>query len=251
MAAAPARLAVFDAALEPVLRARRPQIVAAWLRRAGSVIENLWPDRAHDRVHAVPLTWRARRRVRAGVVPIGEPYPHEGSADRRHEVAPGETGEPLMTGPRLARLLAGRGAHGRRARYARPGATRSSQDGRPRAPAARARAAGHLGRMDSQIKIQGYRVELGEIEAALRDEAKVELAVALGWPATPSGADGVVAFVASELEDADAVLTRLKQRLPPYMVPSAIRTVSSFPLNANGKIDRKALAATLAAGPDA
>jgi hypothetical protein len=42
----------------------------------------------------------------------------------------------------------------------------------------------YLGRVDNQIKIQGYRVELGEIEAVLRDEAGVEVAIAVGWPVT-------------------------------------------------------------------
>src|SRR5690606_28002644 len=53
----------------------------------------------------------------------------------------------------------------------------------------------YLGRVDNQIKIQGYRVELGEIEAVLREVAGVEVAIAVGWPRTASGADGVVGFV--------------------------------------------------------
>ena len=104
----------------------------------------------------------------------------------------------------------------------------------------------YLGRKDLQVKVCGYRVELGEIEAAVRDEARVDRAVAVGWPLNDSGADGVVVFVADPRVDATALATRLKQRLPPYMVPSQVRVVADWPLDANGKVDRKALVRELA-----
>ena len=234
------------------------EIVSAWSAAApGSVIENLYGP-TELTIACTLYRWDAARSLdecEQGVVPIGEPYPGMKVlvADASlAEVAPGETGELLMTGPQLS-LGYWQDPERTRAAFVRPPG-RDEIFYRTGDRVRRPRTAGaplvYLGRMDHQIKIQGYRVELGEIEAALRDEAKVELAVALGWPATPSGADGVVAFVAGELEDPAAVLTRLKQRLPAYMVPSAIRSVASFPLNANGKIDRKALAATLAAGSD-
>jgi acyl-coenzyme A synthetase/AMP-(fatty) acid ligase len=103
----------------------------------------------------------------------------------------------------------------------------------------------YLGRMDYQIKILGHRVELGEIEAALREAAGVDAAIAAGWPMTASGADGIVAFLGAERADVEAIRDQLKDRLPPYMVPREFHLVPNMPLNSNGKIDRKALIASL------
>ena len=57
----------------------------------------------------------------------------------------------------------------------------------------------YLGRVDNQIKIQGYRVELGEIEMVMREESRVDTAIAIGWPETSAGADGVVVFIADDI----------------------------------------------------
>lgn len=103
-----------------------------------------------------------------------------------------------------------------------------------------------LGRVDSQIKLRGYRVELGEIEAVLRQEGDLDVAVALGWPlAASGGAEAVVAFINDATLDTNALLDRVALRLPKYMVPREVRVVDQFPLNTNGKIDRKALRAML------
>jgi acyl-coenzyme A synthetase/AMP-(fatty) acid ligase len=98
------------------------------------------------------------------------------------------------------------------------------------------------------VKINGYRVELGEIEAAIRETAGVDEVVALGWPRTASGAGAVTAFVAAPSIDASAVRARLGERLPDYMVPRTIHALDDIPLNANGKFDRNALLALLDEG---
>ena len=103
----------------------------------------------------------------------------------------------------------------------------------------------YLGRVDNQIKIQGYRVELGEIEAAVREEASVEVAIALGWPVTAAGADSVVVFISDADADLPALTQRAKARLPNYMAPREVRHIETFPLNSNGKVDRNALRALL------
>lgn len=104
-----------------------------------------------------------------------------------------------------------------------------------------------LGRLDHQIKIGGVRIELGEVEAALREAAGTDQAVAVGWPRTESGASGIVAFVVVEEADEAALRDRLRQQLPAVMVPRTIHALESLPLNANGKVDRKALVARLEA----
>ena len=73
------------------------------------------------------------------------------------------------------------------------------------------------------------------------------MAIAVGWPVTASGADGIVGFLGADNADTAAIRARVIARLPPYMHPSELRLVSEFPLNANGKVDRKALLASLAA----
>lgn len=186
-----------------------------------------------------------------GVVPIGEPYPGMTvlvADEQQREVPVGEAGELLMTGPQLT-LGYFKDAEKTAAAFVRPPGRdevyyRTGDRVRRPAPG---QPLIYLGRVDNQIKIQGYRVELGEIEAVLRQEAGVEVAIAVGWPVTASGADGVVGFLGSDRADTEAIRQRVVARLPPYMHPSELRLVSHWPLNANGKVDRKALLASLSA----
>jgi acyl-coenzyme A synthetase/AMP-(fatty) acid ligase len=99
----------------------------------------------------------------------------------------------------------------------------------------------YLGRLDYQIKIAGVRVELGEIEQALRHTSGSEQVVAVGWPTTVSGASGVVAFVARSQLPGETIRQRLKEALPAVMVPKEVRLLDELPLNVNGKVDRKSL----------
>jgi acyl-CoA synthetase (AMP-forming)/AMP-acid ligase II len=69
----------------------------------------------------------------------------------------------------------------------------------------------------------------------------VEHAVAIGWPAVGTTADGIVAFVSGNFGSVDELLERAKAALPPYIVPRRIFTVAEMPLNPNGKVDRRAL----------
>ena len=93
--------------------------------------------------------------------------------------------------------------------------------------------------------MRGFRIEPGEIEVVLIDETGAPTAVAVGWPITPNGAGGIVAFVETDALDVASLDERVKLRLPPYMVPREYRSLAKFPRNANGKVDRKALIATL------
>jgi amino acid adenylation domain-containing protein len=100
-----------------------------------------------------------------------------------------------------------------------------------------------LGREDFQVKIQGYRVELGEIEAALRRHPGVRdvIVAAHGEPRGEKRLIGHVIRSGLEAPSADDLRTFLSQRLPAYMVPSAFTTLEAFPVNANGKVDRRLL----------
>jgi amino acid adenylation domain-containing protein len=101
-----------------------------------------------------------------------------------------------------------------------------------------------LGRRDHQVKLRGMRVELGEIESALRTHPAVLDAVAV----VQEGADRaqrLVAFVIGRagLElTSDVLRSHLLARLPGYMVPARVELLDAFPLSPNGKVDRGALA---------
>jgi len=107
----------------------------------------------------------------------------------------------------------------------------------------------YLGRTDQQVKVMGHRVELGDIEACLRGTEGVIDAVAVAWPIVDGSAEGIVAWVTGPVADPERVRAEASTRLPDYMVPKAIHAIETMPLNANGKIDRKALAAQLERSP--
>jgi amino acid adenylation domain-containing protein len=105
-----------------------------------------------------------------------------------------------------------------------------------------------LGRTDHQIKVLGFRVELGEIEGVMQTCPGVVQAVAMGWPMSEGTARGVVAFVSGAGIDTSQVAGACKGSLADYMVPSKIIPIDEMPLNANGKVDRAALKALLESG---
>jgi len=223
-------------------------VVEQWARAApNSVIENLYGP-TEVTLACTAYRWDPHAspgQSEHGIVPIGEPFPGMTAIvvdEQLDEVAAGDTGELLLSGPQVApgywkdsqkTAAAFVVPPSRNALFYRTGdLVRRPWTGQPLT---------YLGRIDQQIKIRGNRVELGEIEAVLRAAAGVDIAVALGWPATPAGADGIVAFIGSEDVSPDAVRDRAKRSLPDYMMPREIRLMNNIPLNANGKVDRKAL----------
>jgi amino acid adenylation domain-containing protein/thioester reductase-like protein len=102
----------------------------------------------------------------------------------------------------------------------------------------------YLGRMDEQVKVRGYRVELGEIEATLRQHPAVREAVVQvqGEGSQPRLIGYVVPQAGVECR-VEELLTFLKQSLPEYMVPALLVPLKVLPLTPNGKLDRRALSA--------
>jgi amino acid adenylation domain-containing protein len=109
-----------------------------------------------------------------------------------------------------------------------------------------------LGRSDFQVKVRGYRIEPGEIEAVAARHPVVEACVVLAHEDGP-GNRRLVAYAAprpgASLQ-AEELRSFLKESLPDYMVPAAFVVLGALPLNVNGKVDRRALAG-LALAPEA
>jgi non-ribosomal peptide synthetase-like protein len=101
----------------------------------------------------------------------------------------------------------------------------------------------YCGRLDSQVKVRGHRVELAEIEAVLLEQAHVIGSVARLHEA--DGSQSLAAYVVLDPPtaplDRTAILTALRARLPAYMMPGFLEVVPELPLLASGKVDRKRL----------
>ncbi|MFD4430214.1 condensation domain-containing protein, partial [Nocardia sp. NPDC058497] len=101
---------------------------------------------------------------------------------------------------------------------------------------------GYLGRADAQVKVRGYRIEVGEIETALRRSADIDTAAVT--VVRRAGGASLVGFVVGKAGRAvvvSRVRADLAQRLPAYMIPARIVVLDQLPVNVNGKLDGHAL----------
>jgi len=244
------RLSLFCGEALPV------EIVRQWaLAAPNSAIENLYGP-TELTIACTAYRWDSTNspaECEHRVVPIGEPFDQMEAVivdEELREVDDGAAGELLMTGPQLSLGYWQEEETTRKAFVRLPGKpgvyyrtgdrVRRQASGKPLT---------YLGRLDGQIKVLGYRVELGEVEAAVRKASGFDGVVALGWPTTASGAQAIEVFIQAEEVDVKSLLAEIKGKLPPYMVPRNIHALSHFPLNANGKFDRAALRKKLDEAP--
>ncbi|MEV6479339.1 amino acid adenylation domain-containing protein [Streptomyces sp. NPDC051576] len=232
-------------------------VARAWQEAAdGSVLENLYgPTEAT--ITCLGHRWDPRTSPGLavnGVVPIGAPYPGTAAAalaEDGTELPDGETGELCVAGAQIfegylnAPEQTERAFHvresgdGGRVRWYRTGdLVRRFPDGQ----------FGYVGRLDSQVKILGHRIETGEVETHLERRPGVEQAVVLPVPGDEEGLTVLAAVLCGDGLDVAAVDEALRAALPPYMIPLTYHTLDAFPLNANGKTDRTALRERIVSG---
>jgi D-alanine--poly(phosphoribitol) ligase subunit 1 len=180
-----------------------------------------------------------RSMVGSGIAIVGE---------KGERVPEGERGEIVITGPNVSPGYLRRPDLTAKAfaPYEEQPAYRTGDWGRDR---------GGLiffeGRMDSQVKVNGYRIELGDLEANLR--ALPEVADAVVLPVQKAGKiDALAAFIVltgektgTDFERTAGLKKSLGERLPAYMVPRKFQYLDSFPMTPNGKADRRKLAELL------
>jgi D-alanine--poly(phosphoribitol) ligase subunit 1 len=164
--------------------------------------------------------------------------------DEGGRVSDGERGEIVIAGPNVSPGYLGRADLTEKAFFELDGtrAYRTGDWGRERG--------GQIffeGRRDSQVKVNGYRIELGDLEANLRTLPEIADAVVL--PVEKQGRiDALAAVVVLAVEKSGSdfaftaqLKTRLGERLPAYMIPRKFLYVDAFPMTANGKADRRKL----------
>ncbi|MFE3023107.1 amino acid adenylation domain-containing protein [Nocardia tengchongensis] len=218
-----------------------PELVAAWAAEGRSHFNDYGPTEA--------TVWAVGGAVRPGApITIGGPAPGVRALvldERLRPVPDGVVGELYLAGICLARGYFGRydltaarfvadphGAPGDR--MYRTGDLVRRRTGNLE----------YLGRTDTQVKLRGLRIELGDVEAALTAEPSVARAVAV---VRDDGRGGLLAAYVVAAPGAEPVPADLKkaaaQRLPSYMVPSVVMVLPDLPRTVNGKLDLDALPA--------
>ena len=231
-------------------------LVEAWEQAApGAIIENLYGP-TELTLACTAYRWgsdHALQDAALGGVPIGSPLPGMTTlvADTDlHEVARGAHGELLMAGPQVASGYLNDGERtaavfvippGQRARFYRTGDLVSRHGDSD--------ALLFHGRIDQQVQVRGVRVEVGEVEAAIRDCCGASTVVVLPWPLQSPAVESLLAVVEADARTFDVreLQNALRQRLPDIMVPRHFKVWTNLPLNANGKVDRGKVLALLAA----
>lgn len=199
--------------------------------------------------------WSTTYRIPAefGSIPIGKPIANTQVyvlGSNLEPVAAGETGELFIGGDGVVRGYWGR--HELTAERFLVDPFRANNRMYRTGDIARFLPDGNLeflGRADFQVKLRGFRIEVGEIEAALESQEGVQQAVVIAREFKPED-KRLVAYIVSKAgfhPSPIGLRTALAATLPEYMVPSSFVFLDSLPLTANGKIDRNALPAPLAA----
>jgi len=232
-----------------------PATVQKWSKPGRRILNTYGPTEATVVATAAEVT-------PGETVTIGRPIPNYTAYiinEAMELVGPGEQGELLIGGPGVARGYHGRPELTAEKFIANPFGSPFGEGADPvlyrSGDAVSLDESGNIvfhGRIDDQIKIRGFRVELGEIEATLSDEPGVnQVAVVMR---SDDEIERLVAFVVAEpgvAVDGAALRAALRDKLPPYMVPAHFEAVGSLPRMVSGKVDRRMLKAAPLTAPSA
>jgi len=220
-------------------------LAAAWQNAApNSIVENLYgPTEATMTIsHYRWCSGDETRQFVNGIVPIGQIFPAQRGRVGREDgslVPNGTAGELWLSGSQLtvgywnnleqtAQAFVRLG-EGQELWYKTGDLVSVDDDG----------GINFLGRIDSQVQVMGHRVELEEVEYAIRQAAGTEMAVAVPWPLEAGRADKIYAVCCGGTKDSTGLKQQCATSLPAYMIPESIFWIDEMPLNSNGKIDRR------------
>lgn len=181
-----------------------------------------------------------------GIVSIGSAMQHTQILivdDQHRPVAPGETGELCLAGSQLTPGYWKNPEKNREAFFMKDGTRwyltgdlcRQNSDGQIL----------YVGRKDSQVKIQGYRIELSEIEGSARELYHNQVATVALSIGSHGDEQLVLAIEDGDASQEKAITQYLKDYLPDYMIPNKVVFMKTFPQNANNKIDRRKIKALI------
>jgi len=205
-------------------------------------------------------TGHSEAHCRRGVVPIGVPFDghdHLLLDEQGQEVRGAGAGELYLSGPQVGPGYWADDARNACTFVALPGRSGRWYKTGDRVERDELGVYHFVSRVDFMVKVRGHRIELGDVEHALRQASGVDLVAVIVRPALAGMAQGLVAFVAAPtsedgaaaagLPSAASIRERLIGLLPKPMLPDEVHVLDQLPLNANRKVDRAALAALLAA----
>ena len=220
-----------------------PSVVAAWLHPDRQVFNGYGPSEATVAVTQMDCRYPDDGAHR-NIVPIGRPMPNVSTFVLADDLRPtpwGSIGELCIAGPVLADGYLDRAdltedrfpvltINGERLRVFRTGDLCVWTE---------AQELLFLGRKDQQVQINGHRVELAEIEAVLRSDADVSMAVVTTY--VDRDVTELAAFVAPRAIDTSRLFETVSRHLPAYMIPGYLITLDDLPTSPTGKIDMRAL----------
>ena len=218
-------------------------IANAWAEAApNSSVHNLYgPTEATIAITAFDV--RAGAIDRRGTVPMGRPMGDHGVRLLNNDG--GEEGELLLAGPQVTQGYLGDPAGTSRAFVRLPDDDAVWYRTGDRVRMDDEGIIHFLGRLDDQVKVLGHRVEPAEVDVILAPGVPNGTVLTLG--VTQNGTTRLVTFIDTVMDTAP-LMARLRQQLPPYMIPDRIVVVDGFPITAHGKIDRNALLNTAGHG---
>jgi len=226
-----------------------PEALAAKWQIAAprSTVENLYgPTEAT--IAITNYRWSVGQNAEA-IVPIGLPFPgHEAAVIRPDgtRCQPGEIGELALAGPQVTPGYWNDPERTEAAFITLPNDVRTWYRTGDLVQESDSNGLLYKGRIDDQVQVMGFRVELVEVDQALRSALGTGAAVAVSHPPGPS-AEAIYAYVAAGNDTANeaTLIEKCRATLPTYMVPKRIFFIDELPTNSNGKIDRMTLSRDL------